>query len=375
MAFDLNTAKPVDSVSSEPVKKGFDLASAKAVDHEDNHASHNMVVDALVKAAGVGIPPLGIYQSPEALPMAGQTLGSIIGGYGGGIIGATAGQTVNQGVRALKGQGFDGGEIVKEAGRTAAIDGAFRGAGKLVFRKEFASKAMNEIGNRLGKIKGMVEDAYASNPNVSVATQRLQDIVSKTLDSVKVKFGPQFAPLVKWSKHLNNMAKNGINSANPNLVAELERDLGDIAKFSTSEIGGVSLSPAVKKSSLNQAVKAARSEVSGIYDDMAETAGFPEFKTLSKKISALKEKYPNKELQSGSFIQGVTKLGQAAGAGSLGYLATGSQFGALAGFALAELLQSPEIRNSLFKILVNKGLGNATSIATNEGVRRLLGKS
>ena len=78
-------------------------------------------------------PPAAIYQHPELLPLAGQTAGGLTGGLAGAVSGAGVGRGGQEIIESIKERRFPRfGQVAPEMARTAAIEGAFRGTGKLL---------------------------------------------------------------------------------------------------------------------------------------------------------------------------------------------------------------------------------------------------
>lgn len=98
-----------------------------------------------------GLPAFGLTPgSEEALPMAGQMVGGTMGGFGGAVGGSAVGDLARRGIQTIRdGKQFDLKDAGKDALKTAVVEGAFRGAGKVIspYIKPTANRLMMSVLN------------------------------------------------------------------------------------------------------------------------------------------------------------------------------------------------------------------------------------
>lgn len=214
---------------------------------EKSEGSQLMKSFAIGGAPGFGVTP----GSEEALPMAGQTVGSVMGGFPGSVAGATAGQAARQGVRALRGKGFQFGEIPMEAARTATMEGAFRGLGKVA--PWAANKTMNWV-LRPGS------EALEKNPNFGLDALKLglrgtygqmakkatsiTDDLEQKVQSL-IKGNPKTIATKNIVKELDPIVERKLNIGDPSALSEGD-DVLDVADAVTKRGPSISLEDANK---------------------------------------------------------------------------------------------------------------------------------
>ena len=268
-------------------------------------------------------------------PMIGQLAGS--GSFLGSVGGSMAGQGIKQAVQPLRGNKPDLGEVGREGLVTGAIEGATRGAGNFIFRRQIANNLLSQLGKKLGSMK----QAISANPDLSIPSDQIYFPLKQAVEEIAVPHGPQSTIINKWLRFMEN---------NPSLsgkhLIELESDLGEVAKFGEIQKGAFVMPSGVKKPSLNSIAKETRRGVSNAVDKLAEEGGQKGFGDVSKQISKLLR---NPE---------TTDVTRATGGFGSRLVATGAVGGLtrnpLAGIATyfgMQMLQSPELRNLAFKTL------------------------
>lgn len=310
-----------------------------------------VVLNPLGSLARASVSASGIPEE-DTLPAIGQAVGGMASGFtGAGLLGATAGATAGQGLRQLakktRGQDVDLSAIPKEAAITGLIEGTTRGAGGLILRRQFAKEALSKLGSKLGSMK----QALSANPELGIDSETVYMPLKESMEGIAVPHGQQATIINKW---LRFMEKNPRLSAK-NLI-EMEKDLGEVAKFGEFEKGAF-VAPTIKKPALNTAAKTSRSQVSGIVDDMAEKSGQKGFKKTSSKISKLLSDPDKTDVTktSGNLVSRVL-AGTAAGGMTMNPLVGLATYYGLQG------LQSPLLRNTAFKAL-RSGPGRLASKA------------
>lgn len=365
MAFD-----PKNAVDVEENKPTFNPKNAVDVDEKESSGIINNFFSNIQKnltakeTRPIGVlGPAGVISSaagiPEEnlLPMVGQIAGNRFG-MPGSVAGATIGQAARQAVQPLRGNSLDVMALPKEAALTAATESIFRGAGS-VFKKNRAVREITEgAGKQLSMALGKLADLSDTTPALSAPSKKFLDVIKPQLDKIKVPIGSQARILKRW---VSVMEKN------PNLTAreliELEQDLGEVAKFSSSQAGETVLKDFPKKA-LNKLVKEARNVVSDEVDNLAERAGISGFKELSKKVSK------NLAIAYGK-DSGVLRTIVTSGALG-GLVGTATQNPSL-GFGISGVgigLTNPIIKNALYRGIERTGLGRAATLGLSDIARR-----
>jgi hypothetical protein len=304
----------------------------------------------------------------STLPTAGQALGGFFGGYGGSVAGTAAGSALEQVIKSgLRGKEFNLGKMTSDTATTAIVEGLLRGTGKVLFRREIANQTMNSLGRKLGQMKTALSEIGQSNTSVGIPKQKLLDVLTSEMEKTNVPFGKASVVLNRWK---NFLIKSPSKNVSPSALMELEDDMGNVAKFASQKMGGISLVPEVAKKSLNSSAKAVRSMVSGEVDNLAAQNGMTDFGKISKQISSLKEKFPNSELRSGKLLPGVPATFFASGGGLAAGLATQNPIVGLATGMMIEGLQSPAIRGGLYNAIYNTGLGRMATLGASELARQ-----
>lgn len=320
--------------------------------------------------------------SEDILPAAGQTIGEI-GGYPGSVAGASvgiAGRDVIRGIRkgdykpavqfgVNPGFGFSEPERVKEIMTTAAVDGFFRGAPRVLFPKQFGGKKRIEVGKKLGEI---ADNVTKKAPFAHTAKKPLIDEIDQTFKENPFERGPAVQALANAKKKLMEL-KGPLTF---DKARQLEQQLGREAQFATDSTQGHFVK-APKAPRLNSSIKALRNKVSGKVDEMASNAGFPEFESTSRKFGELSNKFPEKDLQKMYSPTGMLIRGAIGGAGVAAPALFGAgPLGAVAAPALLWANVPPKVKTAIFRKAIDtpigRGFGKGASVLASEGMRKVV---
>lgn len=320
----------------------------------------------LTGGLGVGLSAAGIPEE-DILPAVGQGIGGMASGFtGSGFLGATGGATVGQGARqvfkALRGEKPDLSALPKEALTTGLIEGATRGAGNFVFRRQVANEALGNLSKKLNEMK----DALSANPNLKAPTHELYAHITDAFDALPepMKTGKVAQKLKSWTKYMST--RSGLSAKD---LINMEADLGKAASYGEMSHGAFIPATEIPNAATNKIARGARTEVSDIVDKLAESNGQKGFAKTSKDISKLL-KDPNKTdvtKATGGFGQRLVASG-AVGA------ATHNPIAGAATYLGMQALQSPELRNAAFKALrspIGSSVDTGTKLALAELARRI----
>lgn len=315
--------------------------------------------------AGTLLSAAGIPEE-DALPMIGQGIGSFASGFpGAGFVGATGGATLGQGARqafkSLRGEKPDFGKMGEEALTTGAIEGATRGFGGVVFRRQVANEALGNLTKKLSQMK----ESLSANPELKAPIYELYSHINDAFEALPepMKTGRVASRLKKWANHMSTR-----NSLTAKDLIMMEEDLGKAASYGEMSKGAF-VQPEIPNVATNKIAKSARNKVSGMVDELAETSGQKGFGKTSKKISKLLQD-PDKT--------DITKttgnvFGQLAAGGAVGGLTQNPIMG-LATFTAMRAAQSPQARNLAFKALrspIGTAVDAGTKLSLSELARRM----
>jgi hypothetical protein len=318
----------------------------------------------LLGGVGVGMSAAGIPEE-EALPMAGQMVGSMASGFpGAGILGAaggaSVGQLVEQSLKPLRGKQSDFKEVPMEALRTGALEGLTRGTGKFVFRRQIANDTLKGLNAQLGRMK----EEMIANPNLSASSQPILDVLETAYNASPdpVKRGQASQVVRRWIAHMKSK---------PNLSADdiitMERDLGEAANYGSFK-KGVFQPPNVPNPRMNEVAKAGRTVASDEVEKMSAGAGQKGFGEVSKKISKLLNKYPDFDpSKSGSGFG--TRVATSLGVG----LGSNSPIAGILTYLGVKASQSPTLRNQMYGVIKNpvaKTAGKSLKALIGESLRK-----
>ena len=288
---------------------------------------------------GIALSALGIPEE-DILPAVGQGFGGMATGFtGAGLLGATGGAVTGQSLRQLikksRGEKPSMQQVGTEALTTGLIEGSTRGAGKFIFRRQLGNELLGTLSKKLAGMK----QAVSANKSLSIPSEDIYIPLKEAVEEVAVPYGPQSGIINKWLKFMEKNPK--LTSKN---LIELESDLGEVSKYGEIQKGAFVSPSGVKKPSLNTISKTSRKQVSDIVDTMAEESGQKGFKKLSSRIHKLLMNPDKTDITkaSGGFGSRIVAAGAVGGATQSPLIGAATYLGLKA-------LQSPELRNLLFK--------------------------
>ena len=319
----------------------------------------------LTGGLGVAMSAIGVPEE-DILPAVGQGVGGLASGFtGAGTIGATSGAMVGQGLKQtmknFRGQKPNYGEVGKEGLVTGAIEGATRGVGGFVFRRQIANEALQNLGKQLGQMK----ESMSKNPSLKAPVHDIYSNMRAAFDSLPepVQQGSVANKIKHWLKFMSN--KSELTAKD---LILMETDLGKAAKFGEIEKGAFIPATEIPNPATNKIAKTGRNEVSNIVDNIAEEGGQKGFKDISSKIAKLL-KDPDKTdvtKATGGVFQRL------AAGGAVGTM-TQNPLAGLGTYLAMQTLQSPEVRNRAFKALrspVGRAIGQGSKLSLSELTRR-----
>lgn len=292
----------------------------------------------------------------------------------------TAAEGARQGVKSLRGEGFDSGQIKKTAAITGATELASRGIGKLFAGKAASREAVKKGVGELAKMKGALATAGdASAPVVDASTGQIMndtlhipkhdllDQMTQEYAKTKNPSGPAKQVFEKWIEILSDPK---VTHVDPRMAMEIQSDFGNAAKFMSEgnwidklvgQLGNV-----IKKPGLNQSAKAVRTTASDMTKGMAGKAGISGFGDASNAFSEAKYDLAN---TGKDWLGKITRLGEIPVASYAGHaFGLHPAVGAIGGI-LDLIRRSPAAQDAIYK-LTSKGGGAAATTGISELLRR-----
>lgn len=314
---------------------------------------------------GVALSAAGIPEE-NILPAIGQGVGGMASGFpGAGLAGATGGAVAGQGLKQLlktaRGQKPEYGEMGKEALVTGAIEGATRGTGNFIFRRQVANEALGTLSKKLSEMK----KAMSANPELNAPVYDVYSTMREAFDSLPepMQKGSIANKLKDWLKFMSN--KSEVSAKD---LILMESDLGQAAKYGQMEKGAFVPATEIPNPAGNTIAKEGRRGVSDIVDELAQKSGQKDWKSISSKISKLL-KNPDKTDVTKATGNVFSRLATAGAVGGI----TQNPLAFLATYAGMKLAQSPEVRNTAFKALrspVGKAVDVGTKLSLAEMARK-----
>ena len=281
------------------------------------------------------------------IPMAATTLAT------------TGAEGIRQGTKALRGEGFNIGEIGKTAAITAGTEAVGRTAENALFRTEIGKSAIKGAKKHLGNALNRLFEVARTNPTISIMKDDLLGMLDSAYQNIPFKIGPQSSGLRKVVSTIRNEFPDIIG---PQEISATENMLGDIASFDPTKAGSM------KNKMANIAVKEGRTQTSGLLEDMAQEAGVPEVKTASREAHLTQKKYASKKQGLAEVVSNrVTRpgviggvVGKASGNPLMGFGAAGADL----------LFQSEPIKNFLYNLIVKSGISRGSRVGISEVIRK-----
>lgn len=345
----------------------------------------------LAKSFAIGGAP-GFSVTPgseDVLPTVGQTVGGVFGGFGGSVAGATAGQTLRQGVRGIRGEGFDLSAIPKEAASSLAMEGIFRGAGKLakpVINRLMigAIKPAKDVLKRSPKIGNEAADLGLFGSSKTIG-KKAEKIISKTTPEVDALLSgkKQRINALKIASELDSL-KNPYDKSMNNAIQETQdailrnADSNGLISVASANKEKQLIYRALKDSSWGKgagevpAMATVRKGAAHGFKENIEQA-VPEVVPLNKNLSTAfgvsegvdKQMMKNWMKPILPFVETV---------GGVGGLVTGNPWLTMAILA-RRAAQSPAVLSRTAQALTNKPLRRAATLGASEISRRMFGDS
>lgn len=314
---------------------------------------------------GVALSAAGIPEE-NILPAVGQGVGGMASGFpGAGWVGATGGAVAGQGLKQilkkLRGQEPEFGEMGKEALVTGAIEGATRGTGNFIFRRQVANEALGTLSKKLSEMKKVM----SANPELNAPVHDVYSTMREAFDSLPepMQKGSIANKLKDWLKFMSN--KSEVSAKD---LILMESDLGQAAKYGQMEKGAFVPATEIPNPAGNTIAKEGRRGVSDIVDELAQQSGQKDWKSISSKISRLL-KNPDKTDVTKATGNVFSRLATAGAVGGL----TQNPLAFLGTYAGMKLAQSPEVRNTAFRALrspVGMAVDTGTKLSLAEMARK-----
>lgn len=313
-----------------------------------------------VLLSGAGVP------EEDILPAVGQGIGGMASGFtGAGLLGATGGAVAGQGIKQLikkaRGEEPDFGQMGKEALTTGAIEGATRGAGSFLFRRQIANETLGKLGKKLGEMK----KSLSGNPSLKAKTFDIYSHMTNAFDSLPepMKTGKVAQKLKTWMKYMSD--KSGLTAKD---LILMEEDLGKAASYGEYSKGAFIPATEIPNAATNKIARSSRTKVSDLVDNLAENSGQKGWKNISQQIAKLL-KDPDKTDVTKATGNVFSRLATAGAVGGM----TQNPLAGVGTYAAMRLAQSPEVRNTAFRGLrspVGKVLDKGSKLTLAELARR-----
>ena len=330
-------------------------------------------VDGPMMAAG------GANRAEDVAPMATQGISNVMTAPLRLIPGAapainTAATTLSevgrQGVKSLRGEGFDAGQVGNTAAITGATELAGAGLGKLFMGKAGARHGVKTAAKKLGSMKESISKA-GTDPMLGANKLEMIEFLKSQLGRSASPAGRAAGVMKRWIKDLGKIEGDVIG---PEILMQLEDQLGQAASYMSPNGFMQNLlfkqNNPVKDKALEQGVKASRSNVSQFVDDIAEKIGLKEWKSVNKDFSRNKTILGDDKTNAlTGAIQGMTRMGSIPG---LGYAASqlGLPGGVGVGVGAANALRKiPGIQDLIYQALSRTGAGTAAKVGVSDFFR------
>ena len=275
-------------------------------------------------------------------------------------VGATTGaEGIRQFTKGLRGEKPNYGKMGETALITAGTEGIGRTAETAFFRSEIGKTAIKGAKKRLGQALEKLFEVAKNDPTISIMKDDLVGFLEYISEGIPFKIGPQ---ATGFKNVINTIRKNFPDTLGPREIAHTENILGDIASFDPTKSGEL------KNKLANISVKEARSQISGLVDDMGIAAGVPEVKLAGKEAHLAQKKYSSKKQGLAEIVSNrVTRPGVVGGA--VGKLSGNPLLGF--GVAGADLLmQSEPVKNALYNLIVRSGASRGSRVGISELLRK-----
>lgn len=334
-----------------------------------NEQSRKYGIDPLSGMSG-GIPAVigGANRAEDAVPGIVQTgtdlafklpplraAGVIPGVKFGATVGATGlSELGKQGVKSLRGEGFDLSEAGKNTAITAGFEALGRGAEKALFRTQIGKELIGGAKKRLRNALTRLFDVARNNPNIQLAKSEFLSFLRDSYERIPFKIGPQATGMRKVIRTVENDFPEMLG---PKEVSSTENMLGDIASFNPERSGDL------KNKVANLSAKESRSYSSDVLDAMGERAGIPEVKYASDEAHLAQKFYsPRKKGLAETIVNKMRPGIFGIGAG----LASQNPLVGLGAASADALLQWEPAKNLLYKLIVKSGASKAGRVGGSE---------
>lgn len=273
-------------------------------------------------------------------------------------------ETGRQGIKSLKGQGFNPSEIGKTAGVTMGTELAGRGIGKFFMGNAAEREAMNKMGQQIGSIKNALREIGQDNPNFSIAKEAILDPLEENLSKVSNPRGKSASVLRQWRRILNDPNKSVVSSDE---LIQMEDQLGKSAKFTGWKPLDELIGHFTSDKYTDEAAKATRKVASDYVNDAAANAGHPEFEGLSRNFSKTANKLSNAKKSIFDVLRSLSEIPGLA----IGFHQFGGDPLIGAGIGLADLIRtSPLAQKVIYNAIGKSGIGAGATTGISEVIRR-----
>lgn len=275
--------------------------------------------------------------------------------YGATVGAAGIAELMRQGTKGLRGEGVDLGEAGKNTAITAGTELIGRGAENALFRSQIGKDVIDGAQKRLGEgIRRLIAFAE-SNPGFRVFRDDVIGMIDDATRNV-LPVGPQASAMRRLRAAIGAMPEE----IGPQEIANIENTLGGIAQFDPGK--------GVKNKGANVAAKESRGRVSGLLDSMAESAGMPDVPLASKEASLAYKVYRPKKLGIADLI--ARKVGTMGAVGAVTALATKNPLMGAAASMADLLLESPGVKDFLYKGIVKSGASRTGRVGISEVIKK-----
>jgi len=269
----------------------------------------------------------------------------------------TLAEGARQGIRSLRGEGFDSGQIGRTAATTGASELAGRGIGKFFMGKAATRNAVRQGYEKLGAMKDAIRTAGEQNPNLSIPKQPILDTINELYSKSVNPKGPASSIFKDWIKILSDPNTTHIS---PTALLQMEDQFGQASKFFPKGSNFLEkvlfkITNPIKDTVLNSGAKEVRNLVSGEVDNVAERAGVHGFSDASRAFSEAK----NASASGGNdWLKQLLGGASEVGAGAIAGQALGHNPALGATLGIVDLIRrNTGVQDAIYKAVGKSGIG------------------